>query len=84
MINQALYALFLSELDTAILCPYCGDENQLDPPLLCCGEVHAEQFYILGDDILEGIALQREYESWLDARSNSEPKRDEDIYFKID
>lgn len=37
-------------IGTKILCPYCGKPNQLDPPLLCCGEMHAEKFYFADDE----------------------------------
>ena len=34
---------FESELEQTVVCPYCMEPNQIDPPLLCCHEVHAEE-----------------------------------------
>jgi hypothetical protein len=41
---------FLATLEPGIFCPYCGEPNQLDPPMLCCGEVHAEEGWFNADD----------------------------------
>lgn len=37
------YQLFHEKQQPAIVCPYCMEPNQLDPPLPCCKEVHAEE-----------------------------------------
>jgi hypothetical protein len=41
--TEELIEAFKATLEKIIVCPYCGKHNQLDPPLLCCGEVHAEE-----------------------------------------
>ncbi len=54
------YKEFLKTLDKAIRCPYCGEDNQLDPPRCCCGEMHAAETWLdkngnlYQDDELEG------------------------------
>ena len=52
---------FKNSLETTIACPYCGDPNQLDPALLCCGEVHAQLFYIVGDELVDERDLESHY-----------------------
>lgn len=44
-------------LETIIVCPYCCEQNQLDPPKLCCGELHAEEAYLIDDEVI----LKSEY-----------------------
>jgi hypothetical protein len=84
--DKRLYELFLSTLNKTIACPYCGDDNQLDPPLLCCGEVHAQEFYTDkdGDLLYDKQDLNKLYMEWLAEREDAEPIRDADKYFKID
>lgn len=42
-VNDTIMEELLDSLDRVVVCPYCYRHNQLDPPLLCCGEVHAEE-----------------------------------------
>lgn len=68
--NDKLMDQFLDTLDKTIVCPYCGAENQLDPPLLCCGEVHAEEAYIdENEEVILASELKEAFQSWLNERS---------------
>jgi hypothetical protein len=85
--NDRLYELFIDSLDTEIACPYCGEPNQIDPPMLCCGELHAEKFYVINEDLvgMQDIRMiNRAFEKWLCARENAEPLQDSDRFFKVD
>jgi hypothetical protein len=48
--GETIFELFMETLEETVVCPYCGDSNQLDPPLLCCGEVHAERAWRVDDE----------------------------------
>lgn len=62
---EAQWLEFMIEVEPQIVCPYCGSPNQLDPALLCCGEVHAEtQYWYLGE-LLNDIELAVAFRNWL-------------------
>jgi hypothetical protein len=66
---------FLDTMQEVIVCPYCGDQNQLDPPLPCCGEVHAEQAWLLNPEtdaevLLYDSDLQAAFNKWKEERTN--------------
>lgn len=67
--NTKLREVFMDTLDSVIVCPYCGEENQLDPPLLCCSEVHACSAW---RDVDEEVYLESEldaaFTTWLQRR----------------
>ena len=66
MKNHPKYKEFMSTLEEAILCPYCGVENQLDPPTLCCGEVHAEAAWLNEDEeAVYESDLPELFDAWL-------------------
>lgn len=79
--NDRLYAAFLSELETVVACPYCGTEKQLEPARLCCGEVHAQTYYLINGDLVDPMELSSHYETWLEARKNAPPISNEDKYW---
>lgn len=61
----------MSQLDPSLniqqvgRCPYCGDEVEIEPTDLCCGEVHGE--YVYEDD--DGNQYtEAEYQAWLIAQ----------------
>jgi hypothetical protein len=58
---KSQFYTFKASLDTTIACPYCGEPNQLDPALLCCGEVHAQLFYVIGDELIDERDLMSHY-----------------------
>lgn len=63
--SPELLAAFKKTLTATIVCPYCGEANQLDPPLLCCGENHAEEAYKNKDDeVIMESELHFEALSW--------------------
>ncbi len=59
------YKAFLNTLTKEVICPYCGNPNQLDPPILCCGEVHAEEVYSDGEETFTENCLEKMFQKWL-------------------
>lgn len=70
MKHSDAYRAFLATLKKEIICPYCGKLNQLDPPIECCGEVHAEEVYDNGDEIFTSNCLEKEFSKWLSAKES--------------
>lgn len=66
--SAAEFKEFMSTLTKVVICPYCGEPNQLDPALLCCGEVHAEEVYDNGEETFTADCLEREFKDWLAAK----------------
>lgn len=67
---------YLDTLALTILCPYCGEPNQLDPPSACCGEVHAEEMYDDGDTLFSKSELRHYFEAWLSRQPEAESPRE--------
>jgi len=38
-----------SDWEEVVVCPYCMEFNQLDPPIGCCGEGHAQKAWLKPD-----------------------------------
>lgn len=68
-VNDQLADEFMDTLERIVVCPYCGKDNQLDPPLPCCGEVHAEEAWESpnGEVIMEN-ELDDAFRAWLNKR----------------
>jgi hypothetical protein len=61
---------FMKTLLPVVVCPYCCQKNQLDPPLPCCDEVHAEEAWLNSEDevILES-ELETAFKEWLNTET---------------
>ena len=56
-----------ANIEATIICPYCGDPNQLDPPMVCCGEIHAEEALLDSNgEIIAESELNKAFEKWLE------------------
>jgi len=68
-----LFEEFCEERDyqRRIICPYCGDDNQLDPPLSCCGEIHAEIVWDNGREYLDNKDILRAFNVWIEERRSA-------------
>lgn len=71
--NTQLLEAFMETLESVVVCPYCMEPNQLDPPLCCCSEVHATEAWeqpngeILLEDDLNSAAIE-----WMQAKETSQ------------
>jgi len=71
--NDKLMDEFMDTLQEVVVCPYCGDENQLEPAIQCCGEIHAEKAYKDEDgDIYMDSELDELFAHWLKSRKVSD------------
>lgn len=53
------------------VCPYCGDDSDLDSPKACCGERHAEEQWVSESESLDSEAMQKAFDAWLEERAEA-------------
>jgi hypothetical protein len=86
--RDQLLELFLefSGFEHKVVCPYCGDDSEIEPTKLCCGEVHSGWYWVNDSETLDEVDFIKAFKRWVADSSDEyiDLKRDAELNYGED